>query len=121
MNMKRFTFISDRQPTAEDANPQSYVLDENYAFIKWFKVTPEQAWYPLPTSSQSQEQKVKNLLDAIDQVAAALETCVAQFGQQMTRADLESRRAAISAARAAQANAEGYASWEEAVSAWTEE
>ncbi len=67
MNIKRFTFISDRQPTAEDANPQSYVLDENYAFIKWFKVTPEQAWYPLPTSSQSQEQKVKNLLDAIDQ------------------------------------------------------
>lgn len=58
------------------------------------------------------------LLDAIDQVTAALETLMAQHGDSMSEADKASRYAAIGAARRAQANAEGFATWEEAVNAW---
>jgi hypothetical protein len=59
------------------------------------------------------------LLEAIDQVCAAMETMMAQYGDSMTPADRASRYAALGAARRAQANAEGFATWEEAVNAWT--
>lgn len=59
-----------------------------------------------------------DLLAGIDQVCAALETLMAQHGDSMSGADKASRYAAIGAARRAQANAEGYATWEEAVNAW---
>ena len=57
------------------------------------------------------------MLAAIDQVAAALETCMAHYGNGMCEADRRSRTAAIAAARKAQANAEGYKTWADAVSA----
>ncbi len=62
-----------------------------------------------------------SLLESIDQVCAALETCMAHYGDRMCEADRRSRYAALAAARTAQANAEGFASWEEAMAAWTEE
>lgn len=55
------------------------------------------------------------LLETIDQVCAALETCMAHYGEQMCEADRRSRRAALDAARKAQANAEGFATWAEAL------
>lgn len=58
------------------------------------------------------------LLAAIDQVTAALETCMAHYGDRMGEADRRGRTLAIAAARKAQANAEGFATWEEAVNAW---
>ena len=62
-----------------------------------------------------------DLLEAIDQVCAALETCMAHYGDRMCEADRRSRYAAIAAARKAQANAEGFATWEDAVAAWSED
>lgn len=61
-----------------------------------------------------------DLLETIDQVCAALETLMAQHAPSMTEADRRSRWAALAAARKAQANAEGFATWDEAVAAWTE-
>jgi hypothetical protein len=60
------------------------------------------------------------LLETIDQVCAALETCMAHYGDHMCEADRRSRYAALAAARKAQANAEGFASWEEALAAWSD-
>jgi hypothetical protein len=57
------------------------------------------------------------LLDAIDQVCAALETCMAHYGDRMCEADRLSRYANLAAARNAQAKAEGYESWDAAVAA----
>lgn len=59
------------------------------------------------------------LLESIDQVCAALETLMAQHGDSMCDADRRSRCAALGAARRAQANAEGFATWEDAVNAWS--
>lgn len=61
-----------------------------------------------------------SLLESIDQVCAALETLMAQHGDSMSEDDRRGRYAAIGAARKAQANAEGFSTWEEAVNAWTE-
>jgi hypothetical protein len=61
-----------------------------------------------------------SLLEGIDQVCAALETLMAQHGDSMSEDDRRSRYEALGSARRAQANAEGYATWEEAVNAWTE-
>lgn len=60
-----------------------------------------------------------DLLESIDQVCAALETLMAHYGHAMCEADRISRYAALGAARRAQANAEGFATWEEAINAWT--
>jgi hypothetical protein len=60
------------------------------------------------------------LLETIDQVCAALETCMAHYGDRMSEADRRSRYAALAAARTAQATAEGFASWQEAIAAWTD-
>jgi hypothetical protein len=60
------------------------------------------------------------LLEAIDQVCAGLETCMAHYGHLMGEPDRRSRTAAIAAARNAQARAEGFASWDEACKAWSE-
>lgn len=59
------------------------------------------------------------LLESIDQVCAALETLMAHHGDSMCEADRRSRYAALGAARRAQANAEGFATWEDAVNAWS--
>ncbi len=61
-----------------------------------------------------------DLLETIDQVCAVLETLMAQHGEGMSENDRRSRYEALGAARRAQANAEGFRTWEEAVNAWTD-
>ena len=61
------------------------------------------------------------LLETIDQVCAALETLMAQYGDSMSDEDRRSRYEALGAARKAQANAEGFATWEDAINSWVDD
>ena len=61
------------------------------------------------------------LLDSIDQCAASLENCVLHYGDSMSREDRISRRANAKAAREAQARAEGFGNWDEALAASCDE
>jgi hypothetical protein len=80
------------------------------------------AWVPSDRMHQENARLIAaapDLLESIDQVCAALETLMAQYGDRMCEADRTSRLAALGEARRSQARAEGFDSWDAAVNAWT--